>query len=231
MISIIIPVYNEAVLIEQQLFRLKKQISQHNYVKEIWVVDGGSKDQTKEIASTIDFINLVNSEKGRAKQMNAGAVLANQPILYFLHIDSTPPPNFDLLIVEQVKNNHPAGCFCMKFNSHHPWLILMSWLTKLNHSACRGGDQSLFITKKLFEAIGGYDETYPIYEDNILITALYKRKKFTVIQSWLTTSPRLYQKIGVWRLQWIYINIYYLKWRGANPNKIYAYFKEKISTT
>ena len=108
--------------------------------------------------------------------MNAGAKIATGDIFYFLHADSFPPPNYDALIISEVKKGNPAGCFRMKFNSKHWWLRLAGWLTKFKSKACRGGDQSQFITPKLFEEIGGYDESFSIYEDYILITELYKRK-------------------------------------------------------
>lgn len=228
MISVIIPVYNEAELMEQQLNLLLKRTSRQQWVKEILVVDGGSSDTTREIAARIPFINLLFSEKGRAKQMNTGARHATQSILYFLHIDATPPQDYDQYIVESVKKNRLAGCFCMKLDSTHPWLILMSWFTKVNHKACRGGDQSLFISKNLFEEIGGYDETYTIYEDNILIAELYKKRQFTVIQQWIVASARMYEKVGVARLQWIYLMIYLKKMQGAHPDEMYSYFKNKL---
>ncbi|GGE09567.1 TIGR04283 family arsenosugar biosynthesis glycosyltransferase [Psychroflexus salis] len=228
MISIIIPVYNEAKIIKSQLLLLQQKLSKHNYVREIIVVDGGSTDQTFQIASTLDFIKLIKAKKGRAKQMNTAAKIANEKVLYFLHIDSTPPKDFDYYIAHQIQQKKYAGCFCMKFDSAHPWLMLMSWFTKLNHKACRGGDQSLFITKKLFNEVGRYNETYQIYEDNILIGKLYNKKQFTVIQKWITASPRLYRKLGVWKLQWIYLMIYFKKWRGAKPDEIYSYFQSKL---
>lgn len=69
----------------------------------------------------------------------------------------------------------------MQFDSDHWWLRLASWLTKFSWRACRGGDQSQFITKALFEDIGGFDEDYIIYEDNILINELFARREFVVI--------------------------------------------------
>jgi rSAM/selenodomain-associated transferase 2 len=228
MISIVIPVYNEAELIEQRLLQLKHQLSNQNFVKEVIVVDGGSTDKTCEIASSLAFIKLITTEKGRAKQMNAGARIASQNILYFLHIDSTPPKDFDLFIVEKINQNKLAGCFCMRFKSKHPWLVLMSWLTKINHPACRGGDQSLYITKEIFRKIGGYNEAYNIYEDNILIGELYKQNQFSIIQKWITTSARRYKNVGVFKLQMIYLTIYFKKWRGHHPDELYAYFEKKL---
>ena len=62
-----------------------------------------------------------------------------------------------------------AGCFCMKFDKNHWWLNLMGYFTKFNHKSCRGGDQSLFVEKELFKDIGGFDESYIVYEDNDII--------------------------------------------------------------
>ena len=99
----------------------------------------------------------ISSQKGRAKQMNKGAKKATGTILYFLHADSFPPQNFDSLIISEVQKGNLAGCFCMKFDHPHWWLRLAGWLTQFKSKACRGGDQSQFITRKLFNDIGGYD--------------------------------------------------------------------------
>ncbi|MFS4483740.1 TIGR04283 family arsenosugar biosynthesis glycosyltransferase [Hyunsoonleella sp. 2307UL5-6] len=174
-------------------------------------------------------IKLLPSKKGRAKQMNVGAKYATGEILYFLHADSFPPKNFDQLIINEVTKNNKAGCFRMQFDSTHWWLRLASWLTKFNWRACRGGDQSQFITTSLFNEIGGFDESYIIYEDNILINELYSRKQFVVINKKLKSSARMYRKHGVWKLQYFFWSIYLKKWFGATPDELHAYYKKNIS--
>ena len=104
----------------------------------------------------------------------------------------------------------------------------MSWGTRFNWKICRGGDQSLFITKALFNEIGGFDQRYTIYEDQILTNQLYKRKQFVVIQHWIVTSARLYEKKGVWYLQYHFLMIYLKKWLGASADEIYSYYKKHI---
>lgn len=237
MISIIIPVLNEAVIINGLLDKLPENLS-GKYRAELIFVDGGSTDGTVGIIT--DFIektagpinsfpiHLYSSEKGRAKQMNVGASHASSEILYFLHADSIPPQNFDKYIISEVEKGNPAGCFKMKFDSNHWLLKLAGWFTQFNWRACRGGDQSQFITKQLFNEIGGFDETYVIYEDNILINELYKRKKFTVIPRWLTTSARLYKQKGVWNLQYHFWAIYAKSFFGANANELHQYYLENI---
>lgn len=227
-ISIIIPVLNEASTIKDLLFHLIDNASL-GLISEIIVVDGGSTDGTQDIVKALDLnIILLNSEKGRAKQMNLGAKKATGSVLYFLHADSFPPNRYDNLILKEVQKENKAGCFRMQFNSKHWWLRLASWLTQFSWRACRGGDQSQFITRELFDEIGGYDENYIIYEDNILINELYARKQFVVINKKIRTSARLYKKIGIWKLQYLFWTIYVKRWFGASADEMLAYYKKHV---
>ncbi|WP_299228366.1 TIGR04283 family arsenosugar biosynthesis glycosyltransferase [uncultured Psychroserpens sp.] len=236
MISIIIPVLNEAQIIEQLIQHLVDSSSTIT-VSEIIIVDGGSTDKTRTIVEHFIDKNTSNkkpnvifivSEKGRAKQMNTGTKYATGTIYYFLHADSFPPKHFDKFIIEAVKKGHKAGCFRMQFDSNHWWLRLASWLTQFSWRACRGGDQSQFITKTLFEDIGGYDERYVIYEDNILINELYARNEYLVINKKIHTSARLYKKHGIWKLQYHFWTIYIKRWFGATADELLAYYKKHI---
>lgn len=228
MISIVIPVLNEAATIEKLLKHLTHTASKE-YSKDISVVDGGSTDGTCEIVTrfaegSVLPVHLIKAPKGRARQLNAGARFATGEILYFLHADSFPPPGFDALIRKEVQKGNPAGCFKMKFDSDHWWLQLAGFFTKFNFKACRGGDQSLFVTRTLFEEIGGFNERYIIYEDNIFIQQLYARHTFVVIQKELTTSARLYQTQGVWKVQYHFLMIYLKKALGADAEALHAYY-------
>jgi len=258
-ISIIIPVLNEETCIGKLLEHLLVNSSAKNISEIIVVDGGSSDNtinivkafsnftriDNKEVFSYIDNknlgnksistevsktpINILDSEKGRAKQMNLGVKSATGDILYFLHADSLPPKCFDTLIIKEVEKGNQAGCFRMQFESKHWWLRLASWLTKFRWRACRGGDQSQFITRMLFKDIDGFDENYIIYEDNILINELYARKQFVVINKKLKSSARMYRKHGVWKLQYFYWSIYVKKWFGADSDALYDYYKKKIS--
>ena len=232
-ISIIIPILNEAnsiVLLLQHLIDNSSSTS----ISEIIVVDGGSKDESFKMVSEFLLLNnkvvLISSERGRAKQMNLGQQKATGTILYFLHADSFPPSDFDQLIINEVEKGNLAGCFKMKFDHQHWWLQLASWLTQFKWRACRGGDQSQYITKILFDEIGGYDERFMIYEDNILINELYKINQFKVIQKPIVTSARLYERKGIWTLQYHFWTIYIKRWIGASPEEIYKYYNKYITS-
>lgn len=232
-ISIIIPTYNEVDNIGNLLTHLLKNSSEKN-IADIIVVDGGSTDGSQDIVKnfmlgeTQTKIILKSSSKGRAAQMNCGAQYASGTILYFLHADSFPPPNFDTYIIKEINNGNGAGCFRMKFNSNHLWLKLAGQLTRLPWKSCRGGDQSQFISKTLFNEIGGYNERFKIYEDNDLISKLYAMNEFVVIQKWLTTSARCYYSNGIWRLQFHYWTIHLKKWFGASAEDLNQYYLKYV---
>jgi len=227
-ISIIIPTLNEAECISKTLSELLIRQNSKSYVKEILVVDAHSQDDTQNIVKTFDEVKLIHSKKGRPQQMNLGARLAKGQILYFLHADSLPPQNYDKLIVEAVNNGHGAGCFFMRFDHDHLWMKFISWLTKFSQRACRGGDQSLFVTKSLFDKTGGYDERFLIFEDHELISKLYQKTRFFVIQKPLISSARRFRDKGILKLQLLFWAIYFKKWLGASPEELFRFYKKHI---
>ncbi len=237
-ISIVIPILNEAETIKKLLHHLTNHSSEKN-IADIIVVDGGSLDGSQGIVKSFassgnmktdhSNIHLIHSKKGRAKQMNAGAKISTGNILYFLHADSFPPKNFDQFIIDEIERGNLAGCFKMKFDHDHWWLRLASWLTQFQWRACRGGDQSQFITKPLFESLGNFNETFIIYEDNDLINKLYAIDEFIVIQEWLTTSARRYEDNGIWKLQYHFWTIYVKKWFGASAENLHDYYLKHIA--
>lgn len=230
-LSIVIPVLNEVETIKKLLKHLIESSSEDN-IEDIIVVDGGSTDATKKTVlafESLTDIQIITSAKGRAKQMNRGAKIAKGSVLYFLHADSYPPKHFDDYIIDAVSKGNNAGCFRMKFDSEHWWLKLAGWLTALPFRVSRGGDQSQFITKKLFNDLGGYDERFEIYEDNDLIKKLYALNEFVVIPKWLKTSARCYEKNGVWKTQFHFWRIHLKSRLGASATELQSYYLKYVA--
>jgi hypothetical protein len=219
MISIIIPTYNESENIGKLLQYLQKQCADKDNIEMI-VSDGVSEDNTLEIAANEGARTITHQHASRAQQMNAGAQIAKGDIFYFLHADSYPPIYYDRLIQDHVIKGHPAGSFRMKWDMNHFLLNIFAWFTRFSHTWCRGGDQSVYITRELFEKIGGYNEEYRFLEDYDLVRRMKKHTHFKVIQEDIITSARKYRKNGVWRLQWLVTRLYILRALGWDANKI-----------
>jgi len=224
--SIIIPTLNEAPRLQYLLPYLQKNLSAVASA-EIIVADGGSSDGTPDIARNLGAI-VLNTPKGRAVQMNEGAKNARGRILYFLHADSVPPPSFYSDILNALAKKQTAGCFRLQFKPSNPTLSAFAWCTRLNVPLCRGGDQSLFLPRNWFEALGGFDERYRIYEDNEFIGRLYRNYSFTVLTPEIVTSSRRYQEMGTYYLQFHYAVVHLKKFFGANPEALYHYYKNHI---
>lgn len=228
-ISIIIPVLNEETHIQSLLIALQER-SISKQISEIIVVDGGSSDATlsKVRETTLRIpIHVLQSDKGRAVQMNKGASVAKGSIFYFLHADTIPPLAFDQAILSALETRD-AGCFRLKFDSDHILLKSLQWFTRYNWRICRGGDQSLFIKRSCFESLNGFDESYTIYEDCEFIDRIYKHHSFKVLPNSVVTSARKYREVGTTKLQFHFSMIHLKKWMGASPSQLVAYYEKNI---
>lgn len=192
-LSVIIPTLNEADYICPTLESL---ISASDKL-EIIVVDGGSEDDTVQLARTFRRVKILEVKgKGRSLQMNAGASIAKGPYLFFLHADTIPPKNFSNLILDTLeKDKSTAGSFFIRFDSQKLVYRMLSNITRLNFAYTTFGDQGLFLTKVLFMDLGGY-ALLPILEDLELQERLRRRVNFVKIPHPLITSARRFHRNG-----------------------------------
>lgn len=223
-ISIIIPTFNEEENIGELLGYLKKSCSEASY--EIIIADGGSADQTVQISKKMGASVLHSPKKGRAAQVNEGAAHSNGTILYFLHADTFPPPDFVDHIRKSFKQGYGAGCFRLSFDDSHPILKFYSWFTRFRLTLFRFGDQSLFVKKTLFQRVGGFDESMIVMEDQKMVRELKKEARFCVADTPVTTSARRYKVNGVFRLQAVFFLIVLFYYLGASQSTLVHVYKE-----
>lgn len=226
MISIIIPTYNEADQIAQTISKTHAANSKHEV--EIIVADGGSTDNTIELAKQYGATVVVSERKGRAAQMNKGSFVAKHEILYFLHADSIPPNNFTTQILRAYKDGAKSGCFRLAFDHDHWFLKANAWFTRFNVNAVRFGDQSLFVTKDVFEKAGGFREDLWMMEDQEIIHRLKQHGKFKVLNNVVITSTRKYLDNGMYRMQAIFYRIWAMYYLGYSQEQMLQTHKRLI---
>jgi len=230
MISVIIPTYNEEENIAKTIEEIKIRDTE-KLISEIIVSDGQSTDQTVSIASNAGATVIVSEKKGRAAQMNYGSSIAKGQILYFLHADSIPPRNFTIHILNAFKKDYSSGCFKLAFDYQHWFLKANCWFTRFDVNAVRFGDQSLFVTKDVFEKCCGFDETLLMMEDQEIIHRIKKYGKFTVMNRTVTTSARKYLDNGLYRMQFIFFHIWFLYYLGYSQKNLLKLHKKLIRKT
>jgi rSAM/selenodomain-associated transferase 2 len=225
--SIIIPVLNEPDRINSLIEHLQKQ--NFEIPHEIIVVDGDTQGST--ITAIKDRnVTTITSEKGRGRQMNAGAAAAYGEILIFLHADTILPENALVKISRILQNkNYVGGAFDLKIDSNRLFLKYISVRASMRSRWNRipYGDQAIFIRKKYFNQIGGYKEI-PLMEDVDLMRRIKKDgKKIVILPDKVTTSARRWENDGVFyttlRNQ-ILIRLFYL---GISPHKLAKYYWRK----
>ena len=228
LISVIVPIYNEAKNIRQTLTPLQawrgKEI-------EVIVVDGGSSDESVALTEACAD-QVLTARQGRARQMNAGAKLACGDYLLFLHADTriSAAALDEVLLLCRKKTSH-WGFFSVRLGS--PRLIyrvienFMNWRARLTHIAT--GDQSLFISATVFKELGGYDDI-PLMEDIAMSKRLRRICAPEIIRRAVKTSARRWEINGVlatillmWRLRLAYFF-------GVSPTTLHRqYYKSSDS--
>lgn len=220
-ISIVIPVLNEAGNLEAAIASI--QLSTN---VEIIVVDGGSNDNTVDIAKLLG-VKVLTSTPGRAYQMNAGAKVACGQILLFLHADTRLPSYFDILVRATLqKPGIVAGAFRLKIDGKAWGLRLVEWGVGMRSRFLQlpYGDQAIFVTKQVFEQIGGFPEL-PIMEDFELIRRLRSIGSIEIASTPVLTSPRRWLQKGIFKTTFINQIVIIAYFLGVSPAKIMHFYR------
>lgn len=217
-LSIIVPTLEEADEIVAQLSTLQPLRERG---AEIIVVDGGSSDETAELSAPLADA-VMRSPRGRAMQMNAGAMRAHGETLLFLHADTRLPHAADRLIADGLDRERRCwGRFDVLIDADHPLLRLVAWSMN-QRSRLTGiatGDQAIFVQRQAFAAVGGFPDL-PLMEDIAMSRRLKRLGPPLCLRDRVQTSARRWQRRGVLRtilLMWRLRVAYRL---GVDPGRL-----------
>lgn len=213
--SVIIPTLNEAPTIGQQINYIKSL----NQNVEIIISDGGSTDNTAEIAKK-QGAKVIESKPGRGTQQRAGAKTAKGDILLFLHADTVLPRDA-FSIIPRFFDDPSNLVATFKINFHPPFLILrlIEIFTRFDTIITKFGDQCIVIRQSFYNQIGGFPDI-PLFEDVYLLDRARKHTRVGSIPSTVVSSTRRFKRNGalkqlIWNA-WLVL-LYYL---GRPPDRL-----------
>lgn len=218
MISVIVPVLNEGACLASCLG------SMNGTSCEIIVVDGGSTDNSIDIAKKFGTRVIRLGVANRGTQMNAGAKVAQGDILLFFHADSRLPPGGLAAVETAMKNPRViGGGFTLAFFPTNSFYSFLAWSANVfcRRTRMTFGDRGIFLRTADFWRLGGYLES-AIMEDCDLSDKMRRSGKIAILPEVAETSARKYQQET--KLQAIYRTIWaYTAYRlGVAPEIIRA---------
>lgn len=219
MISVVIPARNEA----RHLPRLLRRLRAMPHIGEIFVADGGSDDQTVEIAREWGA-RVIEGARGRGAQQNAAAARSSGEILWFLHADALPSLGSGAQIERAAKSGAMGGNFRVRFEARGVW-------PRLFESIARGqrvvgiyyGDSGIWATRAAWENLGGF-APWPLFEDldfarRLETLARGEGRRTACCAGRLLLSARRFER-SPWRTLWLWARLQWAFERGAAPDEL-----------
>jgi len=158
--------------------------------------------------------------------MNQGVQVAKGDILLFLHSDTLLIPG-GLAMIEALlaQTGIVAGSFCLRFDHQSPFLRLYARFSRINHILFTYGDQGLFMTRRIFEQVGGFPEL-PLMEDVEIQKILRRIGRFVKIRHPVVTSARRFLLNGIIRQQLLNTVLVLLYHAGVSPVRLKRFYHD-----
>jgi rSAM/selenodomain-associated transferase 2 len=222
MLSIVIPALNEAANLE----RLLPDLAARCPDAVVIVAEGGSADATAGMVGRFPAVRLVESPRGRARQMNAGAEVARGDALLFLHADTVLPDGATAVIARALADPEVVGGrFDVRFSSARwPFRMIAALMNRRSRwSGISTGDQGIFVRRAAFDALGGYPDI-ALMEDIELTKRLKRLGRLACLDLRVTTSSRKWERDGILRtilLMWTLRVLYFC---GVSPTRLCRWY-------
>ncbi len=224
MLSIVIPTLGAASSLDRTLDGLDRA---SGLVREIIVVDGGSRDDTVALAARRGA-RVVAAAGGRGAQLVAGAAAAVAPWLMFLHADTRLAAGWVGAIERFAavpENARRVAVFRFALDDEAPAArrleALVAWRCRV--LALPYGDQGLLISRPLYEELGGF-RPLPLMED-VDFARRIGRRRFEFLDVAAVTSAARFREDGYLRRSarnLMCLGLYYL---GLPPSAIVRFYR------
>ncbi|NRB05804.1 MAG: glycosyltransferase [Rhodobacteraceae bacterium] len=188
-ISVIIPTLNAATALPGCLGSLVEGL-EIGLIRELIVSDGGSEDQTVDLARDWGG-EVITGPASRGAQLRRGCARAKADWLLILHADTQLAPGWTGPVGAHLSTEY-AGYFKLAFD--RGGAPVAAWANfRARRFDLPYGDQGLLIRRGLYEAVGGYQDI-PLMEDVAMARAL--KGQLTALDAVAVTSAEKYRAQG-----------------------------------
>jgi rSAM/selenodomain-associated transferase 2 len=222
-LSVIVPMLNEERAIGATLDAVRLGAPG----AEIIAADGGSTDHSIEIAC-MRGAQTLTAPRGRARQMNTGALAARGDALAFVHADTLVPATFASDIASALADPHiVGGRFDIELDESSLPSRFLGKLISLRSRIMRSatGDQAIFVRREIFVAMGGFKEI-ELCEDVDFARRLKRRGDVACLRSCVVTSTRRWRQGGMLRTilkMWLIKSLFLA---GVSPARLHRYYAD-----
>ncbi|MEM1278011.1 MAG: TIGR04283 family arsenosugar biosynthesis glycosyltransferase [Pseudomonadota bacterium] len=225
-LTIVIPTLEAAKRIGPCLGALSSGVFD-GLIREVILVDGGSKDEIGDIAEATGA-TFLTSPRGRGGQLRLGAAHASTEWLLFLHADTVLQPGW----IEAIRNHidhrpEKAGYFDLRFDQDGLMPTLTAgwanWRSRL--FALPYGDQALLIPRRFYKDLGGHPQI-PLMEDVALVRRI-GRRRLAPLKTTAITSAARYREQGWIRRGLRNLVTLFLFQLGTPPEKLVAWYEKE----
>jgi rSAM/selenodomain-associated transferase 2 len=219
MISVIIPTLNAARRLPATFLSIF-DAAVDGFVSEVIVSDGGSEDATLKIAEDAGATVIVG-ERGRGQQLRAGAERARKPWLLILHADTALERGWVEEVETFIKNGGDSAAafrFRLADSGFQPRLLESAVALRCKLFALPYGDQGLLISRKLYDAVGGF-AAIPLMEDVDFVRRL-GRRRIAMLKTAAVTSAEGFKRDGYVRRSLSNLSCLMSYYRGVPPERL-----------
>ncbi len=219
-VSVVIPVLFDADAVSALLTSLSPGLD-----VEIIVVDGGGDSRLDALVRSHPGVMLHRTERGRGRQLNAGAAIATGEWLLFLHADSTLPPGW-LAAIADLPGDVAGGWFRFALDDPAWQARVIERLTAWRVTLLRlpYGDQGMFVRHGVFGQLGGFKD-FPLMEDVEFVRRLVRAGRVVELPLSLLTSARRWRRDGWFRRSTMNVLLVALYYIGVKTDRLARWYR------
>ena len=218
-LAVVVPTLDESVRLPRLLQDLERLT---DLVSEVIVADGGSEDDTVEIARSYGA-NVLEVTRGRGTQLLAGAGAADAEWIFFVHADCRLTDEAARALRRFLERASPQDfahfSFALEGRGLFRRVIEAGQKVRERLGGLVYGDQGLVVSRSLYERVGGHPD-WVLMEDVGVIDRLRSAGHRVRLDASLPTSSRRYAREGGVRA-WLRNVTLMVRFRmGASPDRL-----------